>query len=158
MDISRLPPGLRAQLAAATRAQGVALASPAITGPQALAAVAGVSAGLVSKWGSLDHAEAPTIEAVAVIEAASGVPHYAAALAALTGHRLAPIADETAPPVAIDAHRFAAQALAAAARLHEALADGVVDRAEARAGLDDLGRLAGTISDLMIELSRLAEG
>lgn len=160
MDRTLIPHGLRAQLAAATRAQGAALASPAITAAQALAAVTGASAGLVSKWGSLDHAEAPSIEAAAVIEAASGAPHYARALAALTGHEVVPIADAEAPRLRLTQAvvRLGGSAHGVVADLHRALADDVVTPAEAHPLLAAIGRLQSDLTSIAGDLARIAEG
>jgi hypothetical protein len=157
VDTSRLPPGSRAALTAATRAAIAALGSPASTGPAAAAEMLNASAGLISKWGSETYAESPSIEVAALIELTSGAPIYAAVFAALTGHRLVAIAaDETRIDLIGGLHGLGAAVHRLLAEWHAAADDGRVVPREARELLAAVTDLQTLLADLARELARVA--
>ncbi|SCM73439.1 hypothetical protein KL86PLE_110068 [uncultured Pleomorphomonas sp.] len=89
-----LPDGLLTMIKTATRAQVAAAAVPGSTGPERVEQLTGYSRGQISKWGSDSLAVIVPPEVMFFLEFVTQKPIFAGVLAALTGHKLVPLAED----------------------------------------------------------------
>lgn len=157
MDATSLPDGLIALIKSASKAAVLASAVPGSTGPQRVEQLTGYSPGQISRWQGDAHKDTMPLEAVFLLEFVSQKPTFARALAALTGHRLVPIADgeSGAGDYAQDMVEIASTGAAVTMAYGVALADGKVtprEREEIRKAKarhqDALARAALNLSGL----------
>ena len=134
MDATALPDGLIPLIKNSTRVLVLASAVPGSTGPQRVEQMTGFSAGAISRWQGDAHKELVPIETVFLLEHLTQKPIFARALAALTGHRLVPIAEDDPAPELDVADLLAVTRSASRFQsvLAEALQDGKITAAERR--------------------------
>lgn len=129
MDATALPAGIITLIKSTTRAAVAELAVSGATGPQRVEQLTGYSPGAISRWGGDAHKDLMPLEVVFLTEFISQKPVFARALAALTGHRLVPIAEGDGAgegDLTRDMVEITATAAKVAMAYGAALADGVV--------------------------------
>ncbi|MBB3771550.1 hypothetical protein FHS55_002149 [Angulomicrobium tetraedrale] len=158
MTDTALPDGLIPLIKNTTRLAVVACAVPGMTGPQRIEHLAGFSAGTISRWGGDAHKDLMPIEVAFLVEFLTQKPIFARALAALTGHKLVPIAedeDALAELGMADLLDLSASSSRVQTVVADALQDGKVTPAERREILkvkaahhDVLTRIARKLADV----------
>lgn len=93
VNATAMPDGLLTMIKTATRALVAAAAVPGSTGPERVEQLTGYSRGQISKWCSDGCPAIMPPEVMCHLEFVTQRPIFATTLAALTGHRLAPLAD-----------------------------------------------------------------
>ncbi len=94
MTDTALPDGLLTMIKTATRALVAAAAVPGSTGPERVEQLTGYSRGQISKWCSDSFPVIMPPEVVFLLEFTVQKPIFAGVLAALTFHKLAPVAED----------------------------------------------------------------
>lgn len=133
MDMTSLHDGLIPLIKSTSRAAVTAAVVPGSTGPQRVEQLTGFSPGQISRWQGDAHTDLMPLEVVFLLEHVSQKPVFARALAALTGHRLVPLA-EGEGGASVDLTRDMLDLVTTAGALSAAygasLADGVVTARE----------------------------
>lgn len=133
MSKDDLLPGLMQLLKAAARSLVAAAAIQGQTGPQRVQELTGYSAGLISRWQNDGYRDTMPLDAVFQLEFITQAPVFARQLAALTGHRLVPMAEgDEAGELVSDLIRMTSAGATVTAELGSALKDNDVSPAEAR--------------------------
>lgn len=157
MDNLALPDGLITLIKSSSRAQVAACVAPGSTGPQRVEQLTGFSQGSISRWQSDAHKDLSPLEVVFLLEFVTQKPVFARALAALTGHRLVPMADdEPAGDLVGDLIKATGSGARVSAELSTALADGVVTPREAKDVLRVLGEHQDILTDVARKLANVA--
>jgi len=156
VDSLSLPSGMLTLLKQATRELVLAAG-----GPKAVEALTGHRAGTISRWGADHHGDVIPVTVVAVLEFHAQQAPFTRALASLTSHHLAPIAEGEGGgdgPGMADVAALAGAGASALAAAAEAQADGRWTAGEAKHVMAQLGAVQAQAGTLKRKLAVVAGG